>query len=174
MLPPIVDFWFQFLFHSPPGVLFTFPSRYSFTIGHQVVFSFTQWSGQIPTEFHVLHGTWVHNYQTAIQFRLQDFHPLRLSFPKTFIYCIRPTQHLCLLPIMSHFPYTATRTRLHSTSFIAFSVSLTTTQEINFVFFSWHYLDVSVHAVRFLTLYIQVRMISLQLIGFPHSEISGS
>ena len=27
---------FQFLFHSPPGVLFTFPSRYSFTIGHQM------------------------------------------------------------------------------------------------------------------------------------------
>jgi hypothetical protein len=26
---------FQFLFHSPPGVLFTFPSRYSFAIGHQ-------------------------------------------------------------------------------------------------------------------------------------------
>ena len=26
---------FQFLFHSPPGVLFTFPSRYSFTIGRQ-------------------------------------------------------------------------------------------------------------------------------------------
>ena len=24
---------FQFLFHSPPGVLFTFPSRYWFTIG---------------------------------------------------------------------------------------------------------------------------------------------
>jgi hypothetical protein len=26
---------FQDLFHSPPGVLFTFPSRYWFTIGHQ-------------------------------------------------------------------------------------------------------------------------------------------
>ena len=26
-------FWFQVLFHSPPGVLFTFPSRYWFTIG---------------------------------------------------------------------------------------------------------------------------------------------
>jgi len=26
---------FQILFHSPPGVLFTFPSRYWFTIGHQ-------------------------------------------------------------------------------------------------------------------------------------------
>ena len=25
---------FQVLFHSPPGVLFTFPSRYCFSIGH--------------------------------------------------------------------------------------------------------------------------------------------
>ena len=29
-----VSIRFQFLFHSPPGVLFTFPSRYLFTIGH--------------------------------------------------------------------------------------------------------------------------------------------
>ena len=57
VLPPIVSIWFQVLFHSPPGVLFTFPSRYSFTIGYQVVFSFTQWSGQILTEFHVLRNT---------------------------------------------------------------------------------------------------------------------
>ena len=28
-LPPVVDTGFQVLFHSPPGVLFTFPSRYS-------------------------------------------------------------------------------------------------------------------------------------------------
>jgi hypothetical protein len=34
-----VDTRFQVLFHSPPGVLFTFPSRYFFAIGHQVVFS---------------------------------------------------------------------------------------------------------------------------------------
>ena len=27
-LPPIVSIQFQVLFHSPPGVLFTFPSRY--------------------------------------------------------------------------------------------------------------------------------------------------
>ncbi len=56
-LPPLIDVWFQFLFHSPPGVLFTFPSRYLFTIGHQVVFSLIQWSGLILTEFHVLHDT---------------------------------------------------------------------------------------------------------------------
>src|SRR5699024_12101482 len=31
----LVSARFQVLFHSPPGVLFTFPSRYWFTIGHR-------------------------------------------------------------------------------------------------------------------------------------------
>jgi hypothetical protein len=52
-LPHLVDLRFQALFHSPPGVLFTFPSRYLFTIGHRRVFSLTGWSPQIPTRFHV-------------------------------------------------------------------------------------------------------------------------
>ena len=57
-LRPLVSAWFQVLFHSPPGVLFTFPSRYWFTIGHERVFSLTRWSSQIPTGFHVSCGTW--------------------------------------------------------------------------------------------------------------------
>ena len=61
MLRLLVSVWFQIYFTPLNGVLFTFPSRYSFTIGHQVVFSLTPWSGQIPTEFHVLRSTWVHN-----------------------------------------------------------------------------------------------------------------
>ena len=32
----LVSLRFQVLFHSPSGVLFTFPSRYSFTIGHRM------------------------------------------------------------------------------------------------------------------------------------------
>ena len=28
VLPQLVNIWFQVLFHSPPGVLFTFPSQY--------------------------------------------------------------------------------------------------------------------------------------------------
>ena len=28
MVPQLVNIWFQVLFHSPPGVLFTFPSQY--------------------------------------------------------------------------------------------------------------------------------------------------
>ena len=42
---------FQVLFHSPPGVLFTFPSRYWFTIGRQGVLSLRGWSPQIHTGF---------------------------------------------------------------------------------------------------------------------------
>ncbi len=48
---------FQVLFHSPLGVLFTFPSRYWFAIGHRRVLSLGGWSPQIPTGFHVSGGT---------------------------------------------------------------------------------------------------------------------
>ena len=53
----LVNTGFQVLFHSPPGVLFTFPSRYCFSIGHQVVFSLGGWSPRFPTRFHVPRGT---------------------------------------------------------------------------------------------------------------------
>ncbi len=45
-------------FHSPSGVLFTFPSRYLCTIGHDGVFSLRRWSSRIRAEFHVLGATW--------------------------------------------------------------------------------------------------------------------
>ena len=57
VLPQLVNIGFQVLFHSPPGVLFTFPSRYCSTIGHQVVFSLGGWSPLLPTGFHVSRGT---------------------------------------------------------------------------------------------------------------------
>jgi hypothetical protein len=49
---------FQVYFTPLAGVLFTFPSRYLFTIGCQGVFSLIQWSGQIHAEFHVHRVTW--------------------------------------------------------------------------------------------------------------------
>ena len=61
VLLQLVSIRFQVLFHSPPGVLFTFPSRYFFTIGHQVVFSLGRWSSLLPTRFHVSRGTLVQN-----------------------------------------------------------------------------------------------------------------
>ena len=47
----LVNTRFQVLFHSPPGVLFTFPSQYCSTIGHQVVFRLGGWSPRLPTGF---------------------------------------------------------------------------------------------------------------------------
>ena len=47
----------RFYFTPRTGVLFTFPSRYWFTIGHRRVFSLGGWSPQIQTEFHVFRPT---------------------------------------------------------------------------------------------------------------------
>ena len=48
----------RYYFTPLTGVLFTFPSRYLFTIGRQGVFSLIQWSGLIHAEFHVHRITW--------------------------------------------------------------------------------------------------------------------
>ena len=57
-LQRLVGKWFQVLFHSPPGVLFTFPSRYLSAIGHRGIFRLRGWSPQIQTEFLELRPTW--------------------------------------------------------------------------------------------------------------------
>ena len=57
VLRQLVNTGFQVLFHSPPGVLFTFPSRYCSSIGHQVVFRLGGWSPLFPAGFHVSCGT---------------------------------------------------------------------------------------------------------------------
>ena len=72
VLPQLVDTGFQVLFHSPPGVLFTFPSRYCSTIGHQVVFSLMGWSPLFHTRFPVSRTT----PDTTMSF---DFSLTRLS-----------------------------------------------------------------------------------------------
>ena len=53
------------------------------------------------------------------------------------------------------------------------SISLAATLEIDFSFSSSGYLDVSVHRVPFLTLWIGVRMTGVSPARFPHSEICG-
>ena len=57
-LQRIVGTRFQDLFHSPPGVLFTFPSRYLSAIGHQGIFRLNGWSRQIHTGFLEPRATW--------------------------------------------------------------------------------------------------------------------
>ena len=63
------------------GVLFIFPSRYLFTIGHQGVFRLSKWSCQIHTEFHGLRATREHTKESQ-GFHVRDCHPLRPNFPE--------------------------------------------------------------------------------------------
>ena len=60
------------------------------------------------------------------------------------------------------------------TSVWALSISLAATLEIDFSFSSSGYLDVSVHRVPFLTLWIHVRIHEVCSCRFPHSDIHGS
>ena len=71
---------FQVLFHSPLGVLFTFPSRYWFAIGHRRVFSLGGWSPRLRTGFHVP-GPTRDAPQWSVRFRVRGSHPLRPALP---------------------------------------------------------------------------------------------
>src|SRR5690606_9342853 len=86
VLWPVVGARFQDLFHSPSGVLFTFPSRYCFTIGHGRVCSLGGWSPQIPTGFLVSRRTQVPEPRSRVVFRLQDSHLVSWSVPAHFDY----------------------------------------------------------------------------------------
>ena len=83
LLRLLVGARFQVLFHSPLGVLFTFPSRYWFAIGHRVVFSLGGWSPQLQTGFHVPGPTW-DILSRKTQFRIRGSHPLWPAFPCRF------------------------------------------------------------------------------------------
>ncbi len=93
----IVGERFQVLFHSPPGVLFTIPSRYSSAIGHQEVFSLTRWSWQIHSRFQESAATRV-SFKEIMGFCVPDFHRLRPDIPDCstnpqFYDSIRMCQH---------------------------------------------------------------------------------
>ena len=82
VLRQLVNTGFQVLFHSPPGVLFTFPSRYCFSIGHQVVFRLGRWSSHVPTGFHVSGGTLDTRCQSSLS--STGLSPSVVGFPTPF------------------------------------------------------------------------------------------
>src|ERR1700751_1357683 len=62
------------------GALFTFPSRYLCTIGHQGVFRLRRWSSQIHTGFLGPRATW-DTVRKSLKFHLRGCHPLCRRFP---------------------------------------------------------------------------------------------
>ena len=81
-LRQFVNTGFQVLFHSPPGVLFTFPSQY---YALSVTKEYLALRGG-PRSFHqgstCLDVLWILPCQ--LPFHVRGFHPLRLAFPKPF------------------------------------------------------------------------------------------
>ena len=91
VLPLLVNTGFQVLFHSPPGVLFTFPSRY---YALSVTISYLGLEGGppcFPPDSSCPAVLWYRLAGSA--FRVRVFHPLRRRFPTRFHYaspCFMP------------------------------------------------------------------------------------
>ena len=81
---------FRVCFTPLKGVLFTFPSRYWYTIGRQLVFSLGGWAPRIQTGFHVSRPTW-DTRRLPADFRARGYHPLRRRFPAACANLVRPT-----------------------------------------------------------------------------------
>src|SRR5215475_12278497 len=137
----IVSRRFQVLFHSPPGVLFTFPSRYSSAIGHQGVFSLTRWSWQIHGGFQESAATRetcssrpaTFTYRTLTVYGAA-FQRLRLATGfLTARPAVRPVQHAPTTP------HTQTLTSIPRARFRLPPLSLATTHGITIVFSSYGY-----------------------------------
>ena len=82
VLPQLVNTGFQVLFHSPPGVLFTFPSQY---YALSVTKEYLALGGGPPAfqqGFSCLVVLW--NPAAALSFHVRGFHPLWPAFPKPF------------------------------------------------------------------------------------------
>ena len=159
VLSLLVSLRFQVLFHSPPGVLFTFPSRY-FSLS--VTWSYLAfWDGphffrqdfSCPDVLRIL--------LASSRFRLRDFHPLWYTFPGiSTIHSTTPCS-----------PYP----KLIINLVWAPPISLATTFGITFVFFSSGYLDVSVPRVPLAYLSIQyaiTRYYSCWVPSFGYPRIS--
>ena len=84
VLPQLVNTGFQVLFHSPPGVLFTFPSQYYALSVTKEYLALRGGPRLFPQGSTCLVVLWI--LLADFRFRLRGFHSLRLAFPKPFCY----------------------------------------------------------------------------------------
>ena len=81
-VPQLVNTGFQVLFHSPPGVLFTFPSQYYALSVTKEYLALRGGPRSFPQGFPCLVVLWI--LPCLLIFPVRGFHPLRLAFPKPF------------------------------------------------------------------------------------------
>ena len=158
MVPQLVNIWFQVLFHSPPGVLFTFPSQYyalSVTKEYLALRGGPRIFSQGSTCLDLL---WIPPCQST--FHLRGFHPLWPAFPGR--------------SVKSFGSISRSEPRSARTPVWPLSISLAATLKIDVSFSSSAYLDVSVHRVPDAWLCIHHTTTEVCSARFPHSDISGS
>ena len=83
MLPQFVNTGFQVLFHSPPGVLFTFPSQYYALSVTKEYLALGGGPPDFPQGSTCLAVLWIP--LAGYCFHVQDFHPLWSDFPNRSI-----------------------------------------------------------------------------------------
>ena len=158
MLPQLVNTGFQVLFHSPPGVLFTFPSQYYALSVTKEYLALEGGPSDFPQGFSCLAVLWI------------------LLLPIVFMYGAftlsgRLSQNRSA-KLVESIPRSEPQ---HARTLVwALPGSLAATSGIDVSFSSSGYLDVSVHRVPFLKLCIGLRILEVCSSRFPHSEISGS
>ena len=84
VLPQLVNTGFQVLFHSPPGVLFTFPSQYYALSVTKEYLGLRGGPRLFPQGSTCLVVLWIP--PCLLSFHVRGFHPLWLAFPKPFHY----------------------------------------------------------------------------------------
>ena len=139
VLPLFVGIRFQVLFHSPPGVLFTFPSRYLCAIGRQGVFSLGRWSSLIPTGFLGPRGTRVSTRSYTLDFAYGTLTLFGPAFQLTSAIKCFTTSYLTVEPGTTRNTPSATESAFYTDRVWAVSRSLAATWEIAFAFSSSGY-----------------------------------
>ena len=82
VLPQLVNTGFQVLFHSPPGVLFTFPSQYYALSVTKEYLALGGGPPDFPQGFSCLVVLWI--LLVSLCFPIRGFHPLWPAFPIPF------------------------------------------------------------------------------------------
>ena len=84
VVPQLVNTGFQVLFHSPPGVLFTFPSQYYTLSVTKEYLALRGGPRSFQQGFSCLVVLWIP--LCHFLFRIRGFHPISLVFPVPFCY----------------------------------------------------------------------------------------
>ena len=146
VLSLLVSIQFQVLFHSPPGVLFTVPSRYYSLSVNRSYLALRDGPRIFTPGFTCPVLLWW--YLRRFQFRLRDYYPVSYNFPEIFTY-----RRLSFMILLN--PKGISTLGLGSCSFARHYY-----RNRLFTFSSSAYLDVSVQRVPLITLCICVMITS--------------